>query len=93
MISCTSLSYFTWNIEEIILIWYEIFLGATETATQKEPCNPICCRGMTVDCMACAKCQTIEEYCEDEENKDKEGCEGRNLHFLSGMSKVNCLRI
>ena len=41
---------------------------------------------MTVDCSACAKGQTIEEYCEDEENKEKPGCEGRNLQLLLAMS-------
>ena len=44
---------------------------------------------MTVDCSACAKGQTIEEYCEDEENKEKPGCEGRNLQLQLAMSKFN----
>ena len=67
------------------LSWFDIkyFSGASETATKKAP--EICCKAMTVDCSACAKGQTIEEYCEDEENKEKPGCEGRNLQLLLAM--------
>ena len=44
---------------------------------------------MTVDCLACTKGQTIEEYCEDEENKEKEGCKGGQfsitIHYVLEM--------
>ena len=42
----------------------------------------ICCRGMTVDCLACTKGQTIEEYCEDEENNEMEGCAGGEFAII-----------
>ena len=37
---------------------------------------------MTVDCLACAEGLTIEQYCEKEENEEKEGCKGVSLEFL-----------
>ena len=48
---------------------------------------------MTVDCLACTKGQTIEEYCEDEENKEKEGCKGGQfsitIHYVLEIPSLN----
>ena len=46
----------------------------------------VCCRAMTVDCLACAAEKTVKEYCAMEENQDKEGCKcGKDKCLHDGM--------
>ena len=46
------------------------------------PCQTACCEAWTASCLACSKCQTIEEYCRENDDPNVVGCNhARCLNF------------
>mmetsp|Transcript_38929 Transcript_38929/g.82915 ORF Transcript_38929/g.82915 Transcript_38929/m.82915 type:complete len:884 (-) Transcript_38929:11-2662(-) len=48
--------------------------AATSRTRSPRSADVMCCQAMTVECLACARGQSVEEYCADDERVGAEGC-------------------